>query len=260
MSSREFEAGDLITNTKKSKKVLGDKVPSSSSRPKTKLNRAARVQRAAAEAALKKESSELPPTSPPLVKKKKRKIKIRKKAGRGQDKANIKDSFETKQANNTVEVLEQSFDNLVERIPNALEEEQEQISQYRMMFDNLCTMTRVLETSFKEKPTDRTMYAIIKAYGELREIIADMRALADFSHHSDMIRSDIVNPLAEGCAAGFVEYHKAVIGLLRSSITPNEYLLLEQKIKGFAQTVGQVIAENQRIYQTAADRMFTAGK
>lgn len=73
--------------------------------------------------------------------------------------------------------------------------EREYYEEYIHMFTKLKANIRKLERTQAMSPSTRNVYALIAMYSQQREIIADIRALSDYTENVNHIMSAVVQPL-----------------------------------------------------------------
>lgn len=73
--------------------------------------------------------------------------------------------------------------------------EREYYEEYIHMFTKLKAGIRKLEKIQSMSPSTRNVYALIAMYSQQREIIADIRALSDFTENVNAILNNVVQPL-----------------------------------------------------------------
>lgn len=159
-----------------------------------------------------------------------------------------------------VEEFKNQEQEILEKIPSVMENEIQQVKEYGQMFNTLSRMARIAEEKYLDTNQSKDMYAALKAYAEMREIIADMRAMADFSQYSDQIKKEMLEPLAQSSAAALIEYHKGVIGYLQTVLDPGQIRIIKDKLNNQAKEAGIKINEALVGSNSAADSMFSTGK
>ena len=86
---------------------------------------------------------------------------------------------------------------VVDDIPDAIKQENDQIQEYLTMFTQCQAMARECEKMYLDKKQSRDIYALMKLYDQMREIIADLRALRDVSQLADILNQEVLGPFAE---------------------------------------------------------------
>ena len=87
-------------------------------------------------------------------------------------------------------------------------EEARQLDQYRHMFDELVDISTILETNIKEKKTSRDVYPLMQTYNQMREVIADMRALRDLGKLGDRVNEELVYPLVQSIGQDIAQFYQ----------------------------------------------------
>ena len=158
-----------------------------------------------------------------------------------------------------IDEFEQHQAELLDKLPDVMQDEIQHVNEYGHMFKTLSRMARIAEKKYLETNQSKDMYAALKAYAEMREIIADMKAMSDFSQFSEMIKDQIVKPLAHSSAAAIVEYHKEVMSYLQTTLEPSVVILVKEKLSNYAREAGVKIQESVNSGNKAADALFSAG-
>lgn len=97
---------------------------------------------------------------------------------------------------------------LVEQIKtdSVFDQNRQQLEQYADMFSRSVRIANIFETKLLhpaegKEPQSKDVYALIKLYEEIREIIADMKALQDVNEYTQRLDEDVLIPFARGSAA-----------------------------------------------------------
>lgn len=77
---------------------------------------------------------------------------------------------------------------------NVFDENRAYVEQYKHMFTQLCLMSGIAEEQYLTKKQSRDIYALMKLYDQMREVIADMKALQNVGQYIDAIVSEVINP------------------------------------------------------------------
>lgn len=217
------------------------------------------------------ELSDLKRTGKKTVKRRSTKAKTKTKKLKRRSKKDSKDSTSsTKALDKAIEQLEQGeslgdtlateFDlhqqDVLERIPSALEEEHKHVKEYGHMFKTLSRMARIAEKKYLSGQQSRDMYAALKAYDQMREIIADMKAMSDFTQFAEKIKTEVVDMVAQSSAAALIEYHKGVMSILQTNVDPNVMKLINVKLKSVAHEAGIKVNDARTAGFAVADELF----
>lgn len=243
MPTKEIEVGDTLAPKKKKK---------GNWRARLKAKRKAK----SVDESMEMEDDGMEEIEQPKPKIKGRGGKISKAKNRKADKQALQQAATDGDDASQVEVLTHNFDHVVERIPSSMTQEMEQVAEYRQMFETLSRMARIAEKKYLKDKLSRDMYAALKAYAEMREIIADMRALADFTEHANRINEAVVTPLVQSSAAALVEYNKAVLSMIQKEIDSSQFPLLKKYVDGFARDAGMKIKTAQDTARGNAAELF----
>jgi len=82
-------------------------------------------------------------------------------------------------------------------IPDVIKQENDQLDEYMTMFRQCQAMARICEKAYEDKKQSRDIYALMKLYDQMREIIADLRALRDVSQLAEILNEEVMGPFAE---------------------------------------------------------------
>lgn len=119
-------------------------------------------------------------------------------------------------------------------------EDQEQMQEYFMMFHQLKTIARRFEVKSKQG-SSKDVYALMKIYDQMREIIADLKALKDISQIADKLQQDVLIPYSRIVVAE--------LSTIRSStLKTGNRLLAPENQKAFQEALdSSVIGASQKL-------------
>ena len=141
-----------------------------------------------------------------------------------------------KKLSTDIVALEGELMQVMDEIPDVIKQENEQIAEYMVMFKQCQNMSRICEQAYEEKKQSRDIYALMQLYNQMREIIADLRALRDVSQLADILNEEVMGPFAE--SAGTI-----LVGVFHSINAWNKKNLPVELIAG-AQNQTQTIIRN----------------
>lgn len=93
-------------------------------------------------------------------------------------------------------------------MPSLSGENQKQLDQYVHMFNRLQEISIILEEKIISTKTSRDVYPLMQTYNQMREVIADMRALRDVGAMGAMVNEEVMFPFMQSIAARTVEFYK----------------------------------------------------
>jgi hypothetical protein len=129
---------------------------------------------------------------------------------------------------------------VIKALPDPVKQENEQLQEYITMFKRLRYMARTLEKRFKENPSSQTVYALMKIYDQVREVIADMRALRDVQQMGETLNREVLTPYTRSVAAALAAIHQNLKADIKNNV-PEEY-------------IGQIMSiVNQHVAKAASD-------
>lgn len=112
---------------------------------------------------------------------------------------------------------------VIQALPDPVKQENEQIIECIRMFTQLRNMARTLEERFEANPSSQTVYALMKIYDQVREIIADLRALRDVQQMGDTLNREVISPYTRAVAAALAAVHQNLKADIKS-VVPPEYI------------------------------------
>jgi hypothetical protein len=132
--------------------------------------------------------------------------------------------------------------------------EREYYEEYIHMFTKLKAGIRKLEKIQAMSPSTRNVYALIAMYSQQREIIADIRALSDFSENISAILDNVVQPLFSSITQSNLDifYHirKMIIENCKDELTQSSIKQLETLMRDQAKFL-------QEKYEHTSERITT---
>ncbi len=132
---------------------------------------------------------------------------------------------------------------VIKAIPDSVKQENEQLIEYIKMFKRLRYMARTLEKRFKENPSSQTVYALLKVYDQVREVIADMRAMRDVQQMGETLNREVLTPFTKLVAAALAGIHQNLKADIKNAV-PEAYIasvtsLVETQIAKAARDVNE---------------------
>ena len=112
-------------------------------------------------------------------------------------------------------------DGVVERF-DAGSEEAQQLNQYRHMFDELIEISTILETNIRNNRTSRDVYPLMQTYNQMREVIADMRALRDLGKLGDRVNEELIYPMVQSIGQDIAQFYQDLHADIRRLLPPHE--------------------------------------
>lgn len=103
----------------------------------------------------------------------------------------------SKSLSTDIVALEGELMQVMSEVPDVIKQENEQIAEYMTMFTQCQNMARICEEAYRDKKQSRDIYALMQLYNQMREIIADLRALRDVGQLGDILNEEVLGPFAE---------------------------------------------------------------
>ncbi len=105
--------------------------------------------------------------------------------------------------------------------------DKEMQEEYLHIFDELKISIRIFERNLKLNPHSRNVYALMALYTQMREVIADIRSLTDYSEHANQVINDVIQPLFSAITQSNLDvfYHLRQIIIETSDDKKTQYAL-----------------------------------
>jgi hypothetical protein len=113
--------------------------------------------------------------------------------------------------------MENEAQQYIEAIPDIVRQENEQIDEYIRMFEQLKLIVRKAEKQYLESGQGRDLYPLMQVYNQMRELIADLRALRDVGQLGEVISTEVVTPFAQLGGNGLVKMAQEINAWIKSN-------------------------------------------
>ena len=133
---------------------------------------------------------------------------------------------------------------VISALPSQLMQDNEQVAEMVRMFNKLRRMATTLEGKFEENPSPQTVYALLKIYDQVRECIADLRALRDISQMGQLLNDEVITPLIQAVASGVSTMYQNIKMDMNKSLPPEYIKLLTSILDSHVQYVATDIEES----------------
>lgn len=153
-----------------------------------------------------------------------------------------------------LERLKAEAEAVIERIPATNSEDAEQLAQYRHMFDKLVDIANILEENITSHRNGREVYPLMQTYNQIREVIADMRALRDVGAMGSLLNDEVLAPMMQSISQDTVDLYQAVIRLHASHLDHHQAAALKPKVD---QLFSSAATSMQRSYENSLDKSQT---
>lgn len=141
-------------------------------------------------------------------------------------------------------MMEAQVGELMADIPDVIKQENEQIGEYLIMFDKLRDMARECENKYLDKKESRDIYALMQIYNQMREVIADLRALRDVGQLGEILNTEVLGPLVESSANSIVKIRQELLAWSNGHLNPDD-------LANFTAAVDKIVRRNAKDIQTA---------
>lgn len=127
----------------------------------------------------------------------------------------------------------------VERLQSsAFDSSREQIDQYIRMFSKLRRISKIAEKQYFTKKQGKDIYALMKVYDQLREVIADMRALQDVSEYVESINFEVLQPYVQQTAQSLIDLIRSITQFAEGRLSEEDAQALIVYIKKKGKATG----------------------
>lgn len=113
--------------------------------------------------------------------------------------------------------MENEAQQYIEAIPDIVRQENEQIDEYIRMFEQLKLIVRKAENQYLQSGQGRDLYPLMQVYNQMRELIADLRALRDVGQLGEVISTEVVTPFAQLGGNGLVKMAQEINAWIKSN-------------------------------------------
>lgn len=170
-------------------------------------------------------------------KKKKKKKKSRSK----ESIAERRESKKNKLANN-VPALEGALESMIQENPQI--KEHDQFQEYVDIFTSLQDIARIKEEQCRNNNAQsKDVYALMQVYNQMRDVIADIRALKDITQVADQINVDVLEPFAQSTASILMDLYQSVEQLARKTLQQDEIMPFVTQLKAYTKGAGVSLQE-----------------
>ena len=169
--------------------------------------------------------------------KKKKKKKKKKLSERALERKRIKEAKLT----TTTASLDRQFDQVAS---NLTIKEAEQLQEYVEIFTSLRDISRIKEQHCRDHANAKDIYALMKLYDQMREVIADIRTIRDVSGVVVTLRDDVINPMMQSAANEIVNINQTMRQFILKYLQGDEALTLIDKLNELSAKSGDALHES----------------
>lgn len=147
--------------------------------------------------------------------------------------------------------LEGELYQVLQNVPDSVKRENAQFQEYLNMFDACQRMARAIEERFEERKSPRDVYPLMKLYEQMREIIADLRAIKDVTELGEVVNDEVIAPLVQNVTTILIGYHQTVLSWINANCT-NEQIANAQH--HFKQQLPKSAKDIESAYHASLDK------
>ena len=111
------------------------------------------------------------------------------------------------------------------------DEEQQQLDQYVHMFDKLVEIAKILEEKIVTTASSRDVYPLMQTYNQIREVIADMRALRDMGSIGDRVNQEVLYPFVQSAAKDAGEFYQSITRQCKRLLPEEMFAQVDQLLR-----------------------------
>ena len=142
-----------------------------------------------------------------------------------------------KKAKPDLEALKREAESVMSSMTELPDEEAAQLEQYQHMFTTLVDIAQALETRILGSSNSRDVYPLMQTYNQIREVIADMRALRDMGSIGDRVNQEILYPFVQSAAKDAGEFYQSITRQCKRLLPPELFeqvdLLLREEFQAY---------------------------
>lgn len=124
----------------------------------------------------------------------------------------------------STEAMELEAQEFIEAIPDIVRQENEQIDEYIRMFEQLKKIVRKAENQYLDSGQGRDLYPLMQVYNQMRELIADLRALRDVGQLGEVISSEVVSPFAQMGGNIMIKMQQEIDAWIKSNSDDTDFI------------------------------------
>lgn len=186
---------------------------------------------------------------PEKKKKKKKKVKsledevVKKKKKKKKESTSLsvaeKRTKKHKKLKQSASVHASQLETLIQNNPQI--KEHDQFQEYVYIFESLQGIARIKEEQCLDKDKgaqSKDIYALMQVYNQMRDVIADIRALRDISQVADQFGTDVLEPFAQTTASILMDFYQSVDQLARKSLTNEQIGAFTNALKIYTKASG----------------------
>ena len=141
-----------------------------------------------------------------------------------------------RQGQQTIEIMQDSV----------FDKNREQAEQYASMFYQLIAIKEIAEKKYFSSQQSRDIYALMKVYDQMREVIADMKALQDVGDYIDSMDGDVLRPYVTQTAQLLLEFIRHTEQHCRKVLSDEDADSIDKFIKKQGKLIGVKLNEAYR--------------
>ncbi len=138
------------------------------------------------------------------------------------------------------QVMEGQLEVLIHNNPNI--KEHDQFQEYVYIFESLQDIARIKEEQCRNnKAQSKDVYALMQVYNQMRDVIADIRALRDISQVADEICVDVLEPYAQSSAGTLMDFYQNIEQYARRNLDDHQITPFVKQLKMYAKAGGAAL-------------------
>lgn len=131
------------------------------------------------------------------------------------------------------------------------------LEEYTHIFKSLQKLTRIAEKKYKTSEQSRDIYALMAMYSQMRECIADMRAIKDLNEMSDALIRAILDPLLRSVGQVLVETYFKLQKEIKGNVSKEDQIVLLERLDMATQESAAKVQEHFALGKEQVYRYFS---
>lgn len=116
--------------------------------------------------------------------------------------------------------------------------ENAQFQEYVTMFNKLKRIARIKEEQCLDGASSKDIYALMQIYNQMRDIIADLRALKDITMAAADIEEEVIGPFAQQAAAALMKFFQSTKNQAQKDLSDDKLVSFLNQLKKYAKESG----------------------
>lgn len=147
---------------------------------------------------------------------------------------------------------------VVEGIPDIVKQENEQIEEYMLMFQNCRSLARIAEKQYYKSKQAREIYPLMQIYNQMRDIIADLRALRDVGKLGDVLNDEVLSPFVQSTASTLINVQQKLASYYKSNLNEKDIAETTRALNRIIKEAAQDITKSYHVSLDKTVQVFSS--